>query len=269
LLNDIRKEEEQMIDIIVVGYPKSGTTWVVRLVAELVRCPVAGFLGSDHNEIAREGLDRDSDYRCFKAHHQFNELLNIKTNNTKIIYVIRDPRDVCLSGSRYFVFDRFPLLRRCMNRLPMGGQIYAKIDKHLITTSNYRIEQMVNAVIYGSRKVHKWVRIPWINHYKPYMENNCFFVRYEDLLDHAELECKRILSFLEVERDEQKIKDAIEKQSFRHKKDTFFKAGMTQKAAFLKVGEKEQWRKGLSKKQKRLFNKILADDLKQLGYESF
>jgi hypothetical protein len=55
-----------MVDVIIVGYPKSGNTWVTRLVAELIGCPVVGFLDyDDQPEIAREGLNRRSDYQCF------------------------------------------------------------------------------------------------------------------------------------------------------------------------------------------------------------
>ena len=63
-----------MKKIIVVGYPKSGCTWATRLVAELVGCPVAGFWQSDKKEIAIEGEDRVSDFRCYKSHHQLAEL---------------------------------------------------------------------------------------------------------------------------------------------------------------------------------------------------
>ena len=56
-----------MKNIIVVGYPKSGSTWITRLTAELVGCPITGFWNqSNQNEIAREGQDRTSDFRCFK-----------------------------------------------------------------------------------------------------------------------------------------------------------------------------------------------------------
>jgi hypothetical protein len=49
------REEAPIIDVVVAGYPKSGTTWVVQLVAELIGGPVVGFWDSGHDEIAREG----------------------------------------------------------------------------------------------------------------------------------------------------------------------------------------------------------------------
>lgn len=256
-----------MVDIIVVGYPKSGNTWVTRLVAELVGCPVVGLLGSNRNEIAREGLDRRSPYQCFKSHRQFNELLDVGTNNAKkVIYVIRDPRDICLSGARYFRFDRFLFLSNYMSALRMGRRIYKKINDIFPATSEYRIEQMMQAVLFGSMQVHRAVRIPWRDHYKPFMDNQCFFVKYEDLLDHPEQECRRILSFLAVERDEREIKAAIDVQSFRNKKENFLKMGEVEKASFMKVGKKGQWREGLSEKQKDVFNRMLSEDFARFGY---
>ena len=80
-----------MKEIIVIGYPKSGCTWATRLVAELVGCPVAGFWLSDKEEIATEGQERISDYRCFKSHHQLSEL-GISPNHSekRLIYILRD-----------------------------------------------------------------------------------------------------------------------------------------------------------------------------------
>ena len=255
-----------MTDIIVVGYPKSGNTWAARLVSELVGCPMVGYWGGDWPEVGEESLDRKSNYQCFKAHYQCSELPVIGTNSKKIIYVVRDPRDVCLSGSRYYEFHRLPFLPSIMKRIPKGQGIYKKIIYPIIATSNYRIKQMAAAVLYGSQKVDHWVAVPWSDHYDAYAKNECFIVKYEDLLDDPERECKRIISYLGVERDDRQISEAIEKQSFKKKKEKFEKMGETYRANFMKVGKKEQWREGLSKKQQKLFNEVLADDLCRLDY---
>ena len=43
-------------NIVIAGYPKSGNTWLTRLVAEVLKCPVVGFLEQpQNNEIAIEG----------------------------------------------------------------------------------------------------------------------------------------------------------------------------------------------------------------------
>ena len=260
-----------MIDIIVVGYPKSGNTWVTRLVAELVGCPVVGFLDDANNpEIAREGFNRKSNYQCFKSHHQLHELRGIETNDKKIIYVIRDPRDICISGSYYFHYERWSFLGKVIRRVLMNrkahNKIYSNFLNQIITTRDYRIKLMAQAVLYGSKEVHDWVRIPWVTHYKPYIDNQHFFIKYEDLLCNPERECKQIVRFLGLDRNESLIKKAIEKQSFKNKKEEFIKNEMLHKAAHMRTGKKEQWKQELSEKVQKEFRTILTDELNQFQY---
>ncbi|HMB99984.1 MAG TPA: sulfotransferase domain-containing protein, partial [Flavobacteriaceae bacterium] len=90
-------------NIVIVGYPKSGTTWIARLVAELVECPLEGAWGFESVTTAyEEGRKRTSDFICYKSHHTFNEIYSVKKGIYKIIYVVRDPRDIVISSLYYF-----------------------------------------------------------------------------------------------------------------------------------------------------------------------
>lgn len=261
-----------MKKIIIVGYPKSGNTWLTRLTADLVECPVEGFLYNPNNiEIAIEGKERVSDYKVYKSHHQFSELTEEDIQNAKIIYVVRDPRDVSISGRSYFDFGK-PLFENVKwydwsfnNFFPkLISIIKAKIN---IVYLN-RNRKMNNAVLYGDNDVQYWCRISWKTHLKPYFEDeNILKIKYESLLLDPLTESKRILNFIGIEKEEADVKHCIQNQSFEKKKNQFKEEKQLGKANFMRKGEKEQWKTLFSRKENLLFVNNLKKELIDLGYD--
>jgi hypothetical protein len=254
--------------IIVVGYPKSGCTWATRLLAELVDCPVAGFWGSDKKEIAVEGEERLSDYRVYKSHHQLSEL-NLSPNDfdTRLIYLLRDPRDIAISGASYFQFDRFPKLVALFRALPSGEKLYRHTLHPLLVRQPYRLEQMTEAILHGSASVHNWVRVSWREHWRPYQKIDVPIIRYEDLLVSPNEQCRRVLQYLGLERSAAQIFTAIDNQSFARKKQTLLQQGETGRAKFLRTGRSGQWREQLPVYLQRRFATELAAELEEWGYQ--
>lgn len=240
---------------------------MTRLVAELAHCPVVGFWNFDGDEMAREGLHRSSDFGCFKSHHQLSELASQSDFNcSRIIYVVRDPRDIAISGAHYFQFERYPQLREHLQKIPKGLGLYNRIFKKIPCSEHYRIARTIQAILYGSEDLHYFFRISWKAHCKPYLERGYFYVKYEDLLMNAENECRRILNYLGLQRQDKEIAGAIARQSFHQKKAEFLKRGELEKAKFLRAGKTGQWKSKLSPEQKQLFVRELSEELAQLAY---
>src|SRR6185436_11037023 len=81
--------------VLVVGYPKSGNTWLTRLTAELLGAPVKGFWKEPHNDdVAIEGQGRLSDIEVFKGHHSYGAMRR-DFSLADVVYVVRD---VAISG---------------------------------------------------------------------------------------------------------------------------------------------------------------------------
>jgi Sulfotransferase domain len=254
-------------NIIVVGYPKSGCTWATRLVAELVGCPVAGFWKSDKEEIAIEGEDRVSDFRCYKSHHQLAELeVDLDDPNTRVIYVLRDPRDIAVSAANYFEFNRFPTVARFFHSFRRGEKLYRHTLHPLLVRQSYRLEKMTEALLHGSAEVHNWCRVSWSEHRRPYEGAGVPLVRYEDLLAAPEEQSARLLPHLGIERAAETIATAVQKQSFERKKETLLRSGETGRAKFLRVGKSGQWRDQLPAHLQARFAEELGAELARWGY---
>lgn len=256
-----------MKKIIVVGYPKSGCTWATRLVAELVGCPVGGFWQSDKKEIAVEGEERVSEFRCYKSHHQL-AALGIPPNEpeTSIIYILRDPRDVAVSAANHFQFDRLPGLAAFFRSLPRGEKFYRHTLYPLFVRENYRLERMTEALLQGSAEVHNWVRVSWSEHWRPYREAGVPIVRYEDLLAAPEEQSIRILRHLGIERTPEQIATAVRNQSFERKKEALLRRGETGRAKFLRVGRSGQWQDKLPAHLQARFAGALGSELAAWNY---
>ncbi|MEM8641936.1 MAG: sulfotransferase domain-containing protein [Cyanobacteria bacterium P01_G01_bin.54] len=256
-----------MKNIIVVGYPKSGNTWLRGVVADLVGCPTAGFLGNA-NRLLEDNPEMTEEFRCFKSHLQLHELKLDRANKNgenHVIYAIRDPRDVAISGAHYFQFHRLPWLQEHLNKLWQGHILYRAIYP-MVSSEEFRINQMIEAVLYGSRDVHRYCCTSWQLHYQPFMEAGHLFVRYEDMLENPKNECKRILNYLNLDRTDALIEQVIDQNSFARKRKAFLKKGKRWNVKFLRSGTQGQWRNKLSHSQKIRFIDLLFNDLKKLSY---
>lgn len=229
-------------NIIVVGYPKSGTSWLSKLVAELIECPLKGNWGYKIlNDPLEEGHNRQSDYSCYKSHHTYKEIFDADQKRIeKIIYIIRDPRDIVISGIYFFKFFK---KNSFINKL---------------LPNNFKKKQMIKAVLYGNKKLNQWCEFSWKDHYESYLNKDIHFIRYEDLIKDPVVECNTILTYLDIERAERSIINAIENQSFKNVKDN----------SNARKGESGYWKKQFSISENQLFIKRLDKSLTYFRYKT-
>ncbi|WP_269523374.1 sulfotransferase domain-containing protein [Coraliomargarita parva] len=256
--------------ILICGYPKSGNTWLTRLTAEIVGCPVSGYW--DHpnaNEIGIEGQERVSSFECYKAHHSYDALMEtlqrIGNGQEKIIYIWRDPRDVVVSATHYFKPQLKPLDPRIFKLLrvfPGGKALYRKCFMR-----DQRLQKlMAEGLILGS-SLNFWLQIPWHEHVRGYEgRRDVLHMSYESMLRDP-LSCAReICRFLGLKRSDCELEEAVRMQSFDSRKSAFEQEGNTRQTTFLRNGRAGAWESELSEQNRHLIESKLSEPLRTLGY---
>ena len=177
-------------DLFLVSYPKSGNTWTRFLIANLVYAEKnpdfsnINALLPDVEGMFKRDLDRLSTPRILESHQYFDP------RYPKVLYIVRDPRDVVLSEYH------FDIKRRAI-------------------AEGFPLEQFVSRFVRGevNHPYGTWGEnvASWI--YTRRGNPNFLLVKYEDLQSQAMLEMERIAAFMGIAADHERLVFAIKQSS--------------------------------------------------------
>ncbi len=229
-------------DVFLVSYPKSGNTWVRFIIANLLKSndTIIDFhnaidyvpeIGVHDNILAT--LSRP---RIIKSHQLYNR------DFSKVIYIVRDPRDVYVS---YYHYRK----------------------KHLPKNTNFS-DFLRSQDIYPSR---------WHTHVESWLDrdNLTLLVKYEDLLLNPGKEVSKITNIISNKPIESsKINLAIESSSVENMRKIEQAKGrpfLSQQAAnkagiFVRKGTKGDWKQYFSKADEEFLLNEAGVMMKRLGY---
>ena len=234
-INDIRPD-----DYVVVGYPKSGNTWMQNLLSGILFGIDTSLLPDRLTQILTPNLHgathfkRILDFTCFKSHHMpRGEFRNV-------IYIVRDGRDAI---SSYF---------------------------HMNQADGKKIS-LEDMIIRGKGITS----CKWHEHVKAWRENpfksTIIWIRYEDLTKDPLKEMNRICEFMGIQRENDTILRSIEGNSFKNMQTKESQFGWDNRkwnkdAKFIRRGEVGSYRKEIPTELTQYFEEEAKEELFYPGY---
>ncbi len=217
---------------------------------------------------AQEEINKEKKIRFFKTHNVFGKINNYdftdKKNSIGCLYIVRDPRNVFTSIKNHYELNNEKALKWMTN------------DKQFL----YNVEKVNDDGFSDFQFISSW-NMNYIS-WKAQKKIPLKFIRYEDLLNETyavfidilkfinittksgekinKLKVKTILKTTNFEKLKQNEKEkgfseAIQSQSNKNKKITFFN-----------LGPKNDWRKILDKDLKQKLEKTFKKEIQELLY---
>lgn len=248
------------------SYPKSGNTWLATLLYNYIYKPVdesgevQNRIPDIHNLAAKgESLNEalDDTILC-KTHLMLGENHPHFTSTVAFIYLMRNPKDVLLSSYNFF-------------KLVDPGMQVSERDFAISFIENMGEKGWENAGM-GAWPAHAG---SWLTHASrfPHM-----FLSYEGIKQAPADTLRRILWFLNIEVDEQKIAAAVEAASFKNMRkmeekerqagsaNSMFPAAADKPAYFVNKGKSGQTLTHLGEDVEQAFNRRFRECGGMFGY---
>jgi hypothetical protein len=238
-------------DTFIVSYPRSGNTWTRFLLANLLSPePPVTFSNieqviPDTSALSSTALKRVPRPRIVKSHEYFDP------RYPKVIYLVRDPRDVAISlyhfRRKYRTFDdSYPLERYVVERF-LPGDMDASWGEHV-----------------GS----------WLGARRS--DPRFLLVRYEDLLEDPAEQLRRMAYFLGIGASPERIALALERSTAdrlrkleKNESESWVTTrGKRQDVPFIGPGKSGGWSSSLPQTSVQGIEAAWGDLMKSLGYES-
>lgn len=241
--------------ILIVEYPKSGGTWLGQLISNYFDLPFP----RNKMPVLKQSV--------FHSHYlPVNNILN----NKKIVYLVRDGRDVLISLYYHqLVWSNKNKLNPkdvIYHRKQLNFDDYDDVKNNILDFMHYTFKQ----------KPSKWQQFTYMGNWFTYNikwlaefnknQDNIYLIKYEELLEDTEKAMsKMIKEFFKKEVNTEKLKSVVQKFSFENQ--TKRKKGQENKNSFLRKGISGDWKNYFSEPEIKAFKEYTKDLLLELGYE--
>ncbi|MDZ7290465.1 MAG: sulfotransferase domain-containing protein [candidate division KSB1 bacterium] len=215
----------------VVGYPRSGNTWVSYLCSYVLNLPFFDFDAPGKrpkqewvDRALRGRRDRESPEAYYAVQKTHKLPQQVPFANGIVLYIQRDPRDVFVSYS-YYIAHVAPTLR---------NQIKHKVLRWL-----------------GRKRQIKWFIADWKRHVRAWQQHAGAIMHYENLLAEGEGYLARCLQSLGLHPAPEMVREAL--QTFRFENMTGGRTrGNEDNKSFFRRGVAGDWRNHLTAEDSEL-----------------
>nr|XP_039248395.1 sulfotransferase 1E1-like isoform X1 [Styela clava] len=268
-VNEILKFKVREDDVFIVAYPKAGTTWMQEIVWLIcndgnikeankqlltLRSPFLGIVDC-HLRNGFQSLENWSrnKQRVIKTHLPYELLPEDirKGKRCKIIYVARNPKDLCVS---YYHFHRCSKMLKDPGTWP---EFFANFCSHRVGFGD------------------------WFDHtlkfWEKYQEDKerIYFVTYENLKKDLRKEVESMSKFLEKKLSEQQLDAISEHCTFdsmsKNRSTNMSMLGQnsisTKKSKFMRKGQVGDWRNYFTINQSLAFDELYQEKIKGTGFD--
>jgi len=229
-------------DVFIVGYPKSGNTWMQSLITSLVFGVNPTMMPLALSQELVPDINTKNYYKRYSTDAFFKSHDLPQQGFQRVVYLVRDGRDAMLS---FYHMQQLLGINDSLEAMLRG-----KVD------------------IYPS----SWQDHILAWHKNPYQANK-LVIRYEDLLLDTAKELQRLCAFLEIERTAAWIEQVVEGNSFAKMKAKASKnksmghALLEGKAdGFFRSGKQGNYKKEISEELLQYFNEAAKDALQLHNY---
>ena len=230
---------------VVSAYPKSGNTWLARMLAHAICCEVVAYISDAKERVPRESSLHAEELRhdvvIARSHHMASLLMLGGFASNDIVSVVRDPRDIAVSGSGFFF---------SANNVP---------NENLI-------DQMIDQMVRTEKPCVRWQDVRWDTFVRSSIEKNVILVRYVDLLQDTKGVLKRILTRLGYDRSDEQIDEVVSYHSFASSKSRAAASGQNDVFQYLRSGEAGAYRTHLLPRQQQRIESEFGQTMRELGY---
>ncbi|XP_044519100.1 sulfotransferase 2A1-like [Gracilinanus agilis] len=245
----------QDTDILLVSYPKSGTTWMQHILSLMLnkdfqnQNSMPTYIRVPFVEVSSFKIEWDKmpAPRLFASHLPANFFINLKNSKTRVVFLVRNPKDVLVSYYHYHKFAKF---------LPN----FNSFDDFF----HQFVEGKVN---YGS----------WFNHTKSwldvYHELNSFLITYEDLFQEPRQVIQNLANFLGLKLEPNDLENILHCSSFSYMSQNYSLNYSSSKffdqsnGKFFRKGVTGNWKEHFSQEQNDEFNNIYQEELGDVNFK--